>query len=593
MKVRFAFLLVMVGVVATVEGCNRRPLSPLVPCTINGVVQAVPVNPQRELDVLFVIDNSPSMAEEQQKLVEQVPRLVDLLITGAENDPSVEDFPPVEGLHVGIVTTDIGYTTVPPHDFSVPADFNPTEFCSASGDAGFMQTSGGGAEDCSATTPPEGTLYLEFPNPPFTESDLVNDVECLARQGNPANPSCGYEQQLQAILTQDGNSANLGFERQDALLAVILITDEDDCSTTDPRVFDTVDTPGNPFQGPFTSEDQVQFNLRCWAHSEALRDIQDFVTGIQALKGDGSQVVFAAITGVPLKAALAAENFETDVERYDAILADSDMEESPDPDEDDQPGQQLTPACSTPDAGSAAPAIRIVETARGLAEAGVGTVVESICADDYAPALNAIVDRIADALRQLCLPRALNRDADGEVNCEVLEIQPVGIECDESRGRTFLRTEEAIDGTTRDVCSIAQLPTPDQTTPSGVGWFYDDFQADTIQQCSFNPTAQRVNFTAQATPQSGARILFECIEAAPPQSVDIGWPCQNDSDCERTEESLEEQYDRESLNLVCEPTRNTCQLECENDAECPGGFTCFDLDGDGLATCINPTCQLN
>jgi hypothetical protein len=82
MKVRFAFLLVMVGVIATVWSCSNRPLNVLNPCTINGVVQNVPVNPQRALDVLFIIDDSPSMAEEQSKLAEQVPRLVNLLLTG-------------------------------------------------------------------------------------------------------------------------------------------------------------------------------------------------------------------------------------------------------------------------------------------------------------------------------------------------------------------------------------------------------------------------------------------------------------------------------------------------------------------------------
>ena len=65
----------------------------------------------------------------------------------------------------------------------------------------------------------------------------------------------------------------------------------------------------------------------------------------------------------------------------------------------------------------------------------MGTVVESICADDYAPALNAIVDRIAAALRQLCLPRPLNRTAQNVVNCEVREVQPAGADCDEERGR--------------------------------------------------------------------------------------------------------------------------------------------------------------
>lgn len=35
------------------------------PCTINGVVVNLPVNPERALDLLIVIDDSPSMRDEQ------------------------------------------------------------------------------------------------------------------------------------------------------------------------------------------------------------------------------------------------------------------------------------------------------------------------------------------------------------------------------------------------------------------------------------------------------------------------------------------------------------------------------------------------
>ena len=49
MKIRFAFLLLIVGLIATVSSCSKRSLNALNPCTINGVVQNVPVNPQRAL----------------------------------------------------------------------------------------------------------------------------------------------------------------------------------------------------------------------------------------------------------------------------------------------------------------------------------------------------------------------------------------------------------------------------------------------------------------------------------------------------------------------------------------------------------------
>ena len=112
MKIRFAFLLVMVGLIATVSSCSNRSLNPLNPCTINGVVQNVPVNPQRAVDLLILIDDSPSMLEEQDKLAEQVPRLVNLLLTGGAAEPTaVGEFPAVESLHVGVITPDLGWST--------------------------------------------------------------------------------------------------------------------------------------------------------------------------------------------------------------------------------------------------------------------------------------------------------------------------------------------------------------------------------------------------------------------------------------------------------------------------------------------------
>lgn len=611
MKVRFAFLLVMVGFIATVASCSNRPLSPLNPCTINGVVQNVPVNPQRALDVLFIIDDSPSMLAEQNKLAEQVPRLVNLLLTGGidvDMSMPVGEFPAVESLHVGIVTPDLGHSTEPPHDFTPGVDFSPTMACernNGNGLAGFMQIEGfidegSGLMMCNAAQrlpPNDGTLYLNRPEPGFTDLEFVRDVECVTGQtdGNPATSGCGFEQQLESILAQGRNPANAGFSRQDALLAVILITDEDDCSTTDPRIFDTVPNPGNPFQGPFTTNDEVQFNLRCWEHSQALQAIDRYVTSIAELKDDPSQVVFAAITGIPEDGALDPANFATDSDRYDAILAHPGMEETPDPAFADTQSQQLTPACGAGSAdGAAVPGRRVVEVAKGLAQAnnGVGTVVESICASDYAPALNAIVDRIADALRRLCLPRPLNRNSQDMVGCEVRETQPEGVTCaDAGQGR---EPEAVANEDGREVCRITQLPSiPASGVPQGLGWFYDDFTMETAEACFFNEFQQRVSFTLGAEPELGTRIRFECLQTAPPKDVDIGWPCSIETDCDRSAESLAEQYDRDNLSLACDPDTNTCQLSCTGNAECPGGFSCFDASGDGASYCVNPTCTLN
>jgi hypothetical protein len=563
---------------------------------------------------------------------------------------------------VGIITPDLGHSTEPPHNYTAGSgpdvDFNPTGQCmtnNGNGNAGFMQIEGllGVTRDpCMAITPPEGTLYMNyFPDSGFTPQDLINDVECVTGQDN----GCGFEQQLESILASDRNTANGGFNRDGALLAVILITDEDDCSTTDPRVFDVEQHDSNLYQGPWVdpmTKAEVQFNLRCSAHSEALQQIQRYVDGIAGLKDDPSQVVFAAITGIPEDTPEDRAKFNSDEERCAELLDETltpSMKEVPNPAEAGTQGQQLTPACTATDgSGDAFPARRIVETMEGLAggNTGVGTVVESICAADYAPALNAIVDRIAAALRQLCLPRPLNRNSIDMVGCEVREVQPAGMSCADpevsERGREAERVSTENVGTEdepdiRDVCRVTQLPSdPAAGVPSGLGWFYDDFTDETRAACTFNPEQQRVSFTEDAAPIAGARIRFECLQAAPPTTEDIGWPCTGDvcdaaSDntgtvcttdgdcpngaCERVSDSmcdpnpdnclageslaacetriLKERYDRDNLELVCDTESNTCQLTCQSNVQCPGGFACYDASGDGNSYCVNPTCSLN
>jgi hypothetical protein len=453
----------------------------------------------------------------------------------------------------------------------------------------------------------------------------VDDVTCVTGQGTDGMWGCGYEQQLESIVTSSGNSANAGFNRDGALLAIILITDEDDCSTTDPRVFDIDQRDSNPFQGPWldaTTKAQVKFNLRCWEHRDALRKVEDYVSGIASLKSDPSQVVFAAITGIPEDDTLDRDQFNTDADRYTAILDDGRMVEIPNPPDDALQNQALRPTCTASDgSGTAVPGRRIVETMRGLAEdnTGVGTVVESICADDYAPALNAIVNRIAAALRQLCLPRKLNRNSQDMVGCEVREVQPEGGTCATAgagREEEPVGTEDV--GTPgepdiREVCRITQLPSnPANGVPGGLGWFYDDFTQQTLDACSFEqledtyePEAQRVSFTEDAAPIAGARIRFECLQAAPPQDAEIGWPCTDDTKCVTVgcavdsdpaacmTAALKERYDRENLELVCDTESNTCQLSCTSNVQCPGGFACYDASDDGNSYCVNPTCTLN
>ncbi len=591
MKSRFVLIPLLAAFLTMGGDC--RDLDNLNPCVVSGVVQDVPISRIDSVDVLFVIDNSESMQEEQLLLSTKIVEVVQALADGGESNPNIPDFPPVESLRVGVITTDIG---------SVPFVGQPASGCAIDGDNAELFTTG-----VDRTPPPPDDLcelypgedppplpYAQFPLDPFFpagpvgQADFVDGVQCIVGQGTSGDFGCGYEQQLEATLQSFNTGANSGFVRDEALLAIILVTDEDDCSSEDPDIYDVTDAAGNKFKGPYTSGGALKAELRCFEHKDALWEIQRYVDGVTTLKDSPSKVVFAAIAGIPQ----VIENaVDPDNPSFDEILADTDMIEVPDG--PDTTSQKLRPSCDAGANGEAFPARRIVETAKGLEQEGVRSIVESICEDDYTGLLEDIVGKIGDALRQICLPDSLIRDAEGTVGCQVTETQLAGVSCESvGKGRTFLRKDE--DDPDREVCLVEQLPSDGVTVPAGQGWFYDDF-SEATEICTFE-TAQRVSFTENAEPEAGTSVRFECLQGIVPAEPDIGFPCAiapSECDPSANEISLEEKYDLLSVELFCQEATNTCQIKCTNDAQCPGGFVCFDAEDGGDEFCINPTCTLN
>jgi hypothetical protein len=103
-------------------GGGARSGSPAYPNTGNWFLERI--QGVDKIDLLFVIDNSPSMAEKQRLLREAVPTLLRRFITPAcvgENGPGLDrsqegscppgtrlEFPPVRDIHVGIVSSSLG-----------------------------------------------------------------------------------------------------------------------------------------------------------------------------------------------------------------------------------------------------------------------------------------------------------------------------------------------------------------------------------------------------------------------------------------------------------------------------------------------------
>ena len=564
---------------AGVGACLDREPKPLTPCTVSGVVQHVPYTNVEEVDLLFVVDNSGSMTEEQSSLIDQFPRLVRVLASGDQDGDGLEDFPPVRSLQIGVVSTDMGTG-----GFRVPTCAEPNF-----GDDGILLTRGYTANpDCAATYPP----FLGYePSSGGDPAAFAQDVSCVATLGTNG---CGFEQQLEAVLKAvtpstspvlfnmgtmgHADTANMGFVRPDSLLAVVVVTDEEDCSAADPELF-------NPASAIYAGD----LNLRCFQYPGAVHPVQRFVDGLLATRPVHDLLVFATISGVPPRLVADADAID-----FDAILAAPEMQQRIDPDNP----TRLVPSCNVPGRGLAFPPTRIVELARDLERAGANGVVQSICQEDFTPALNAIIEKIAQVLNP-CLPRRLNPDADGTVRCEVIErLATEGdvTRCDQVPGRVRVGEEPTHAGALAEVCRVEQLHTAG-AVPEGAGWYYDNFSMGVVSHCgdpASGESGQRIAFTEGAQPRNGSIVRLECLQ--PVQQVggdafvDIGSPCAPGAGPETTcAEDTAPPGDpgaRCLRDLTCDPASRTWQVVCDSDASCEAGWRC-----GATGFCLNPTCQ--
>lgn len=546
-------------------GCSDRELRPLNPCTVQGVAERVKVTNIEEVDLLFMVDNSNSMSQEQNALSRELPNLVRVLASGDIEGDGVQEFPPVRSLQVGVVTSDMGTG-----GFTVPTCSN-----SRFGDDGVLRRRGNTAiSGCMA----EYASFFEFrPAEGGDAAAFAREVSCVANMGTNG---CGFEQQLESVLKAvtpsssgirfvegsvgHADGQNAGFVRPNSLLTIILVTDEEDCSAANPEVFDPASTT---FGG--------DLNLRCWTYGNPadgiIHPVERFVDGLLATRAaDPDLLVVAAITGIP-EVTNPAPDVAID---YAGILAHPDMVEQVDP----AMPSRLRPSCDrTDEAGErsiAFPPRRIVSMLQQLDARGANAILQTICQDSFTGALEAVVRKIADVLGGTCLPRALVRGAGGIVNCDVVEALAPGRVCSDIAGRSLLRNEvDPVTGMSIEVCEVNQLEVrAGNAIEEGDGWYYDDFSDDVRERCGSRP--QRITF--RTAPVTGTTVRLECLQTLGAIGGGVGSACSAEG-C--------------PSGLTCDTTTNTCQPGCTTNADCAGGFVCHTVDGASQAFCVNPTCD--
>ena len=276
--------------------CNQRDLAIVPPTVTYEHHDDFDLTQNRALDLLFVIDNSRSMEAEQRSLVENFDNFVARLEQIEGGLPDV---------HIGIVSTDVG---VGPGNTG----------CTAEGDRGLLLRAP--SPTCQAVLPDDpfisdvgsrdGARLRNYPD----SQTLSETFSCMAEIGTGG---CGYEQPLESMrkALDPANLQNSGFLREDAYLAVVFITDEDDCSAVDRDLFGADQSQLDAdlhrvgsfrcfAQGVICDDDDphapgVKQNCRARTDSPYMASVKEYADFLKALKGDEDRVIVAGITGDP------------------------------------------------------------------------------------------------------------------------------------------------------------------------------------------------------------------------------------------------------------------------------------------------------
>ncbi|MBN1769654.1 MAG: hypothetical protein JXB32_00215 [Deltaproteobacteria bacterium] len=380
-------------------GCFDRDLAGVEPGTTTGVTVNIEQLGVVRVDLVVLVDNSGSMLQEQEALTARFPELIRELIDPAlDPDTGRPTHPPVEDLNLGVISSDMGVAG--------RTDVNTCQANPVVGDDGCFRTTP------STVVPGCGSSYTGFlrRNPDnaatYDADRMAQDFTCLATLGTDG---CGFEQQLKALrkaLTVNAadGGCNRGFLRDDSLLGLIVVSDEDDCSVAaeHPEMFD----PDPAALG--------HLNLRCANHPELVERVSDYVAAFRALRANPDRLVLGLIVGVPLDA-------DTCIGQGDELggcLALAAMQAVENP----ARRGELIPSCdttATSGMGLAFPPRRFVELAQAF---GANAYVDSICKSDWTDAIRGITRNLVARLPSACFPRDLSFDPGTcAADCQVVE----------------------------------------------------------------------------------------------------------------------------------------------------------------------------
>jgi hypothetical protein len=299
---------IFAGLLAIAGGCDDAPQM----SAPDLATPYVPPTPKTKVDVLFMIDDSFTQPI-QIELRNRFPQLIKAL-----DDAAVAGHP--ASYHFGVVTSDLGSGT-------------NTSACRPGGDGGKLSVGSpagtNSPANCAGFTLGGGVHFIDYDQINQTNNiggglSVPDAFNCIANVGDSG---CGFQHSLESVYRalHDNVMENTLFLRPDALLVVLFLTDEDDCSAppdTDlfeasPATYGTLhsfrctkygitcsDPPGplaDSEAGPFTTCRPLTM-----AEGGKLYDVQryiDFFTKPAAMGGvkvNPADVILAAIAAPPV-----------------------------------------------------------------------------------------------------------------------------------------------------------------------------------------------------------------------------------------------------------------------------------------------------
>ena len=224
------------------SGCDDRKTA--VSCPDQTQVQTIGHYPAQGflgLDILLVIDNSPSMAEKHEQLATGVMQLINALALPVPSWP----WPPLDDIRIAVITGDnsafitgAASSTVSILADAIPCGGNepdrqcpPGWTCEGLDDSGTGLCRNSSGEEVVSC--PEASS--ESPGPAFTETaqrdTLPLTAACLANRGTDG---CAMQQPLAAAAEAlSGDSIDEAFMREQSAMLVLVISNGDDCSVRD------------------------------------------------------------------------------------------------------------------------------------------------------------------------------------------------------------------------------------------------------------------------------------------------------------------------------------------------------------------------